>query len=350
MKKFRLFKALSIFAIAAAGAVAIGVGTSSPKAEAAEAADTDFIYLDNSNFYEGNERYAAYFFTDGVGSEWVNFTWDASIGYNKVQMKSYQKVILCRMNGASSDNNWSNRWNQTADLDNHTGIFKPYSKSGTNVGGSWRYPLSVGNTKTFMIPNGTAEVKATINASANDAVSLKEDEDSSVGTLYPQLKASNNMTSDKKIKISGSATIYVAKSGWSTWVSGYAPSSTKLQDFCDALLALDCSATDYTSCGWSGLNTQEKADFNNANVMLGDNVTYVDFGNVVNEAATRYARLLNNPGAKPLEGVTVASASYFGVMTLFNDSTSSTVLIVVVSLVAISAGAGFYFIRKRKHI
>ena len=29
----------------------------------------------------------------------------------------YSYVIFCRMNGASTDNNWANKWNQTEDLE-----------------------------------------------------------------------------------------------------------------------------------------------------------------------------------------------------------------------------------------
>ena len=343
-----------ILTLGVAAAMGFGVfaGLKAGKGEVkeAKAADTDYIYLDNSNFYQGNERYAAFFFTDGEGggSEWVNFTWDASIGYNKVAIKSYEKVILCRMDGGNATNDWSARWAQTGNLANHTGIYKPYSKEGgaTPVSGSWRYPLTVGSTTTYMIPNGTGEVKATVTATANDAVSLKEDEDSAAGVLYPQTKASNNMTSDKHIKISGSTTIYVAKSGWSTFASGYAPSSTKLQDFCDALIALDCSSKDLTSCGWSGLNETEKLAFNNGTVTLGNGVSYTTYGSVVNEAATRYVRLING-GATPLSGVTLTSSTNY-LLPLTNEANNTAIIIVISSVVAITSLGLFFFIKRKK--
>lgn len=348
MKVKRLF---SVMGLGLFAAVAAGVGSfalKESKTETVSAAETDYIYLDNSNFYEGNERYAAYFFTKGVGDEWVDFTWDSDIGYNKVEKKSYEKVILCRMNGATAANNWDNKWNQTADLDNQAGIYKPYSKDGQNVGGSWEYPLTVGLTTVHMVPHGSGEVKATVSASANDVVSLKADDDSSAGILNPQSKASNNLTSDNHIKVSGSTTIYVSKSGWSTWSSGYAPSSTKLQDFCDALLALDCDEKDLSSCGWSELNNSEKTDFNSATVTLGTGVSYSTYENVVNEAATRYS-LLVSKGATPLTGVTLSVRT--GLAIFDNAKGNSVLIITIISVISVSVIGCLTLVvfKRRKH-
>ena len=311
---------------------------------------TNFIYLDNSSFYEGNERYAAYFFTQSpAANEWVDFTWDAGLGYNKVEMPetAYEKVILCRMNGATTENNWDNKWNQTADLDNHTGIYKPFSTSGATVEGAWEYVLTVGETSTFMIPHSSGEVKRTVTAAAGDLVSLKSDEATAAGTLNPQTKASNNIGSDYKIKVSGEVDLYVAKDGWSTWVSGYAPASTELQDFCDALLALDCSTKDLSGLDWAGLDDADKLAFNEAQVKLGDDVTPADFGSVVNEAATRYA-LLVSKGATPIEGVTLVEApspAYFS--QLVSDNSFIAIIVVVAAIAA--TGVGLFFMLKKKH-
>lgn len=312
----------------------------------ADPAVTDYIYLDNSdNWYQTNERYAAYFFTDGVGEEWVNFTWDEDLGYNKVERKAFDKVILCRMDKNNPTNNWSARWNQTGNLDNHAGIYKPWGASSTTVSGAWEYVLSVGETTTYMVPENTSKVQATVTAVAGDIVSLKSDEASAAGVLHPEEKTSNNMTSSCAIKVAGSTTIAVAKSGWSTWASGYAPASVNLQDFCDAILALDCDAKDLTGCGWDGLTPAEQADFNDADVVPGLDRTFTEYGNVVNEAATRYAMLVAK-GAAPLEGVTLAAYNLTPVSIIGGQN--NAIIIIIVTSIAVLSIAGLFFIRRRK--
>ena len=334
-------------------AMAIGVGVGiGAKAEvkSAKADATDYIYLDNSNWYQGNERYAAYFFNDEDSNEWVDFTWDSDINYNKVAIPvtSYTNVILCRMNGSAASNEWANRWDSTADLTNHTGIYKPYGRNGEGSSGSWEYPLTIGENTTFMIPHGSDKVYASMSVLAGSAVTLKADEDSSAYGVTAETLASNNLTSSSAIKVAGTVDIYVAKDGWTTWVSGYAPASTKLQDFCDAILNLNCDATDLTSCGWSGLSVSDKLAFNNATVKLGNDKTYADYGNVVNEAATRYA-LLVAKGATPLDGVTISASSEIALVPANNSQNNISTFIIVLASAAVLVTIGaFYFAKRRK--
>ena len=77
------------------------------------------LYLKaNSNWKADGARFAAYFF--GNGEKWVSMT--AVAGQTDLYEvaiptdKSYPSVIFCRMNGGTQTNNWSNKWNQTADL------------------------------------------------------------------------------------------------------------------------------------------------------------------------------------------------------------------------------------------
>ncbi len=58
-------------------------------------------------------RFAAYFF--GNGETWVDMTKSGS-NYTVEVPDGYTSVIFCRMNGATSENNWNNKWNQTSDL------------------------------------------------------------------------------------------------------------------------------------------------------------------------------------------------------------------------------------------
>lgn len=74
------------------------------------------LYLKpNANWLVDNARFAAYFF--GNGETWVSMTDEDGDGYYEViAPEGYPSVIFCRMNPGTTDNNWNNKWNQTADL------------------------------------------------------------------------------------------------------------------------------------------------------------------------------------------------------------------------------------------
>ena len=73
------------------------------------------LYLKpNSNWTQSSARFAAYVY--GNGNAWDSMT-SAGSGYYKVTVSaSYPNIIFARMNGGTSTNNWSNKWNQTGDL------------------------------------------------------------------------------------------------------------------------------------------------------------------------------------------------------------------------------------------
>ena len=79
-------------------------------------------------------RFAAYFF--GNGDKWVDMT--GSNGTYTVEVPDgYTSVIFCRMNGATTENNWNNKWNQTGDLTVSDGIGKTYNITGWDNSGNW---------------------------------------------------------------------------------------------------------------------------------------------------------------------------------------------------------------------
>ena len=83
-----------------------------------EPAPTDHIlyFQPNSNWKIDNARFAAYFF--GNGETWANLTLvegETDI-YSVTVPEGYPNIIFCRMNPNATDNNWNNKWNQTADL------------------------------------------------------------------------------------------------------------------------------------------------------------------------------------------------------------------------------------------
>ena len=76
-----------------------------------------YLYLKpNSNWEQANARFAAYFF--GNGNTWVDMT---DVGCNRDYYRcempvGYPNVIFCRMDPSKAENNWDNKWNQTANL------------------------------------------------------------------------------------------------------------------------------------------------------------------------------------------------------------------------------------------
>jgi alpha-amylase len=74
------------------------------------------VYLNDSAIHVGNERYAIYVWKSDSDNKWISMT---SAGGNLYQANvpdGYTNIIFCRMNGGTSDNAWTNVWNQTADL------------------------------------------------------------------------------------------------------------------------------------------------------------------------------------------------------------------------------------------
>ena len=68
------------------------------------------------NWSQSNERYAAYFF-DGVNSEWVDLTnHSGDIFKCTIPTRKWAYMIMCRMNGSQSANNWGNKWMQTQNI------------------------------------------------------------------------------------------------------------------------------------------------------------------------------------------------------------------------------------------
>ena len=118
------------------------------------------IYLKpNANWKEAGARFAAYFF-EGDTNTWMSMTDADGDGVYECGVPSgYSNVIFTRMNPASSDNNWDNKWNQTADLKIPTDGTDFYTvKEGTwdNGGGTWS-TFSAGNVDPTPDPEPTPD-------------------------------------------------------------------------------------------------------------------------------------------------------------------------------------------------
>lgn len=77
---------------------------------------TDNVYLlVNNNWAEAKARFAAYTF--GKSEDWDSMTGTTLYSVAKSSFTSgNDKLIFCRMNPNNTNNNWTNKWNQTGDL------------------------------------------------------------------------------------------------------------------------------------------------------------------------------------------------------------------------------------------
>ncbi len=80
--------------------------------------ETKLYLTPNDNWKIDNARFAAYFFGSD-GYSWASMTaveGETDLYEVTIPTGSWTAVIFCRMNPDTSENNWDNRWNQTADL------------------------------------------------------------------------------------------------------------------------------------------------------------------------------------------------------------------------------------------
>lgn len=80
------------------------------------------IYLKpNSNWTQDGARFAVYYYNSMNSNDgWVDL--DLCDQFYEAEIPAdHDKCIICRMNGSASGNDWTNRWNQTANLNVPTG-------------------------------------------------------------------------------------------------------------------------------------------------------------------------------------------------------------------------------------
>lgn len=82
-------------------------------------AQQGYVYLDASDWGYSDARYSIYFF--GNGDTWVSMEkvegTSSLYGANiSDKMDTYTSLIFVRLNGATTENNFNNKWNQTGDL------------------------------------------------------------------------------------------------------------------------------------------------------------------------------------------------------------------------------------------
>ena len=99
-------------------------GSYTPLAPGVIPADAGWIYLKpNSNWAKDNAWFAIYLCNGDKGATWIKMSSVEGTSYYGVKLPddfsvaNYKNIIFCRMNPASQTLDWSNKWNQSGDLD-----------------------------------------------------------------------------------------------------------------------------------------------------------------------------------------------------------------------------------------
>ena len=141
---------------------------------AENASAKDMLYLlPSSNWKQDGARFAAYFFGNN-GDAWASMTPTCDGNHYQVEIPegSWTKVIFCRMNGNTTDNNWNDnvKWNQTDDLSYTVG--QCYAvKEGTwdKGGGTWSDYTPEHDYQAAWTWNGTASATAVLTCKNGDS-------------------------------------------------------------------------------------------------------------------------------------------------------------------------------------
>lgn len=105
--------AISINASAVTGNIVITVKGTSTGIET----DGNKVYLETGVWNTDTPRFVAYFYDNGGNNVWVTMTDSNGDGVYECDIpEGYTNVIFCRLSATSSDNTWTNVWNQTNDL------------------------------------------------------------------------------------------------------------------------------------------------------------------------------------------------------------------------------------------
>ncbi len=102
------------------------------------------ISLDpTESWNKDNARFAIYAFVDENNEFWANLSDNDGDGvYSGWIPTEYTNIVFCRMNGATTENNWENKWDQTVDVELTEGrvytIVEPYGVTDQNYAiGVW---------------------------------------------------------------------------------------------------------------------------------------------------------------------------------------------------------------------
>ncbi|MGM9814385.1 MAG: hypothetical protein ACI32C_05810 [Candidatus Enteromonas sp.] len=116
MKNKMTFALLGLSLLLAGGTAGALTSKTGVELDAAASTTKTFYLAPNANWKVGNARFAMYMISGSL-NKWASMTDADGDGiYEGDFDTAYSTVIFCRMNPATTANNWDNKWNQTADL------------------------------------------------------------------------------------------------------------------------------------------------------------------------------------------------------------------------------------------
>ena len=170
------------------------------------------LYLKpGSAWTQGNERFAAYFF-GSAGNAWVGMTVeeDGSSYLAEAPAGTWTNVIFCRMNGANATNDWSAKWDQTADL-TYDGTNNCYSiTSSSNGTGTGSWGVYAPTPTTWTVAGSSKELFGTDWCTGCTANDLTEGTDGVWTKVYDDVTLAAGTIEYKIVKNQGWTTAYPA--------------------------------------------------------------------------------------------------------------------------------------------
>ena len=96
------------------------------------------VYLvPNSNWVQGDARFAVYLWND-AGNVWFDMVDSDGDGIYECEIPAgYVNIIFCRMNPATTENIWNNKWDQTVDLTISGNCFTVNDGDWNQANGTW---------------------------------------------------------------------------------------------------------------------------------------------------------------------------------------------------------------------
>ena len=129
------------------------------------------LYLKAPHWMVDNARFAAYFFVDDQTYAWAGCTLAANetnIYEVTAPEGTWANVIFCRMNPSTTENNWNNKWNQSANqtYDGFNNLFTVNDGQWNNASGTWSQyvigqPSVEFGVSTILVVNEAVTLSAT---------------------------------------------------------------------------------------------------------------------------------------------------------------------------------------------
>ena len=381
MKKTSILKFLVGITLAASAAFAVGSALNSKKAELTYAADYSgriFVQKNDNDMKYTGSKLVAYFFDNNSHNAWGSavqndghtyqvYTWTLNF--------EPTTIIMLRVNGSWSENNpWTNIYCRTGNVSlsgadvlwmkGDSGEYTPekygtYSMETTVVSDSG---ATLASLDEYKVANGGESLEAfgEVNLSANQKFYIKKTIDGDAkynNYTCLDLISSNLKKSGDYIQVTNAADyeFYFDFNGKTLYITDpvIAAADEWAQDF---LENVGCDPTGATApSGWAGEvsrynsitdgRVKDKiysATANRTGTYLEQAVYWYDYAIAAHPELTKFIK--NSSNVVRASNVQVG----YGPFVSNSQNTNTIAIIVIISLVSVTAIGGFFFIRKRK--